>query len=211
MKPAFLALAFLSFFIPAEAPAVEAGDSPLPAGLDIAGHPQRVVSFEDASGNNIVVLTQSDVMTKRAPGSTDVRLASKYLHAYGYRTAPHGFSRQWSVIDYVKDCPDYTGIGADHQADRLTVTDLDGDGIAEVWMAYELWCKGDVSPNTLKVIMVEDGQKHAIRGDTLVNIPGTDPLGGTGIMDARLRGAHKSIRSFAQEYWKNASGGGMAQ
>ena len=209
LKAAFLA-AILLLFGHAGATAA-ASETPLPSLPADAGHTQRVISYDDASGKNIVVLTESDVSTRTAPGSPDVRLASKRLHAYGYLSTPHGFDRQWSVTDHVKDCPEYTSIGVRHQADRLTVTDLDGDGMAEVWMSYELWCKGDVSPNTLKVIMVENGRKHAIRGETLVELPGTAPVGGLGVMDGHFRKAHPAMRSFAREYWKGASGGGMAR
>ena len=57
--------------------------------------------------------------------------------------------------------PAITSIGAMHQPDSVKITDLDGDGLAEVWLAYEMWCKGDVSPSKLKVIMYEGSRKHA--------------------------------------------------
>jgi hypothetical protein len=60
------------------------------------------------------------------------------------------------VNDFIKDC--MVDIDAAFKKNSLKVTDLDKNGIAEIWVMYEMACKGDVSPSDLKIIMYEGKQ-----------------------------------------------------
>jgi hypothetical protein len=84
----------------------------------------------------------------------------------------------------------------------LTITDLDGNGIAESTFLYKLGCRSDVSPDRLKLIMHEGKAKYALRGETL--IPTGDPnkkLGGQKAIDPAFRRAPKVFLDHALLQW----------
>lgn len=70
------------------------------------------------------------------------------------------------ITDFERDCP------VDNQLDLIkdsfTVNDLDKNGYAEIIFLYKTGCKGDVSPSGLKLMVLENGNKAAIRGKTIV-------------------------------------------
>jgi hypothetical protein len=50
------------------------------------------------------------------------------------------------------------------------INDLDHNGIAEIWLMYKIVCHGDVSPCEMKIIIYEEKQKIAMRGENKVQI-----------------------------------------
>lgn len=85
--------------------------------------------------------------------------SSEYFFYY-YRAG----ELQWKIYDYVKECR--FDIRFRFIADAFKVTDLDNDGLNEIWVMYSLSCTSDVSPDNLKLIMYEGDEKYAIRGFT---------------------------------------------
>jgi hypothetical protein len=45
------------------------------------------------------------------------------------------------------------------------LTDLDADGVAEVTVAYGLSCKSDISPDIVKLLILQNGKKYILRGE----------------------------------------------
>ena len=72
--------------------------------------------------------------------------------------------RWWTLTDFERDCR--FDLYAGFLPDGLTITDLDGDGLAESTLLYTLSCRSDVSPARLKLILHEGKAKYAIRGTT---------------------------------------------
>ncbi len=203
-KTAFL---FLMLFA-SPCMALDCGDASFPDPSLVRGNIVRSMRYADQTGENYLVLTETNIARKKTGGTEDAALQSKMLHAYSFRK--EGLQLSWKISDGVYDCPDITGIGAMHQPGSVEITDIDGDGTAEVWLAYELWCKGDVSPSRLKAIMHEGTQKYAIRGETFLHVDGMD-LGGAGIPDPAFSRAPASFRQFAGKYWKRVSRGGKVR
>ncbi|MCR5563909.1 MAG: hypothetical protein K6F46_11205, partial [Desulfovibrio sp.] len=81
------------------------------------------------------------------------------------------------------------------------ITDLDGNGVSEVWITYYVSCHGDVSPDGMKVLMYEGGKKHALRGETFLHVDGMD-MGGSYKADPAFNEAPAPIRRFADELWR---------
>jgi hypothetical protein len=50
--------------------------------------------------------------------------------------------------------------------EALSVTDLDEDGIGEITFAYARACGAQSAPATLKLLMLENGDKYVVRGTT---------------------------------------------
>lgn len=79
------------------------------------------------------------------------------------------------VRDLVDDCP--LDLVAKFVDGASGVTDLDGDGIAEVTYGYQLACRGDVSSATYKLLLVENGKKYILRGTSRLHVDGVPPGG----------------------------------
>ena len=190
MKP--FAIAMLSAFaIAAQAtPAVtQVTVTQLPPGATFKGDFKQAVRWSDAEGDNIVIVsTHSDDGGEY--GSNDDLYAVRYTIADGKAQA------RWNLHDYVHDC------GEDHQATffrgaAVQITDLDSNGTAEVWMAYRLMCRGDISSDTMKVIVYQGAQKYAMRGETR----DAGGQGGSYTFDPAFMEAPKALREFAGKLW----------
>jgi len=190
MKP--LAIALLCVFAVAAqaAPSIKSlTAAQLPAGVSFKGDFKRAVRWTDAEGDNIVVVsTHSDDGGEY--GANDDLYAVRYTIADGKAQA------RWDLRDYVHDC------GVDHQATFLRgaaiqITDLDGNGTAEVWMAYRLMCRGDISSDTMKVIAYQGAQKYAMRGETR----DAGGQGGSYTFDTVFMRAPEAFREFARKLW----------
>jgi len=77
--------------------------------------------------------------------------------------------------DLVEDCP--LDLVATFVDGAFGVTDLDADGIAEVTYGYQLACRGDVSSATYKLLLVENGKKFILRGESRIRLDDA-PSGG---------------------------------
>lgn len=107
----------------------------------------------------------------------------------------------WKVRDFVNDCIVYPELDL---LAPVSVTDLNNNGLAEIWMPYKLSCRGDVSPSDMKIIMYEGKKKHAMRGS--MTVPVTDSrgsfIGGDYKMDDAMKKSHPKIREHALKLWK---------
>ena len=110
----------------------------------------------------------------------------------------------WQVHDFVADCP--LDLGARFIPQALTVTDLDQDGTAEVWLVYRTTCQGNVSPSTQKIILYEGPRKYAVRGTSRIALGGGQHDGGTYTLDAAWAAAPITFRQHAAQLWQQHRG-----
>jgi hypothetical protein len=145
-----------------------------PADLDPSLVPKGIwlhgLVFTDSRGDNSVTFTAVN-KTSKAKGSGEDPQNSRYLLVRHVRDGK--VIRE--VNDKVERCQFDLSLELAQAA--LAVTDLDGDGQAEVTFAYKLACRSDVSPRDLKLLVLEDGAKFILRGSTVVN-DGTGTAGG---------------------------------
>jgi hypothetical protein len=153
---------------PAKVVARPVGDIPAALarrGVRVGGTPVRAVVFNDANGRNLVVLSRRDQPGRPDPSTTPaIPTRTALLYADHFVTS-HGVTRRLRAVrDSDRDC------GADQTADfrpgTPRVADTDGDGIGEVLFAYTLSCSNDVIPLTFKLLVLEDGRKYIVRGQT---------------------------------------------
>ncbi|MCX7877980.1 MAG: hypothetical protein N2510_04975, partial [Ignavibacteria bacterium] len=83
----------------------------------------------------------------------------------------------------------------------LGITDVDNNGTGESTFLYRISCRGDVSPEGLKLIMHEGKNKYAIRGNMLLEFNG-EKLGGEGNPDNAFKNAPEVFLEHAQEMWE---------
>ncbi|HEX7986335.1 MAG TPA: hypothetical protein VF616_22630 [Duganella sp.] len=126
------------------------------------------------------------------------------LHATYFTRDQTRWRQEWIIRDGV-DCP---GLDADASFFPAagSFTDLNHDGRMEVTVSYRTFCGGGVDPYTVKVILRDGSTKLAIRGESLVRIPGQPPFGGTHQYDkALLSPAYAAYKQHLDQIWKVVS------
>ncbi len=165
----------------------------------IQGEVIRSVPYHDDSGAHRVVLTHSGFIQSRPdPRDPDMIAVSAALRAYDFSAGPYGKHQNWRMRDFVNRCTE--SATAEFSADSPIITDVDRNGYSEVWLVYYTGCRGDVGPDTMKIIMYEAGIKHALRGTTFVHVDGMDQ-GGSFREDETFASASPEIRRFGLDLW----------
>ena len=135
--------------------------------------------------------------------SEDVEDLSASLKMKVTRTDSKG-KDLWTVRDFVNDCeapatPELLLTTPVHS------TDLDGNGLDEIWMMYRLTCRTEAFPRDIKIIMYEGKTKYAVRGKTDVHlVPGMcESSGDCGHfkLDSNMRNAKPAIKKYAMKLW----------
>lgn len=126
---------------------------------------------------------------------------NKEFYIYYYIVQNGETNLMWKINDFVKDCE--FDLETHFINEALTVTDLDENGIKEIWTMYRFGCKSDVSPWPLKLIMYEGNEKYAIRGETRdyaqsYNKEEDSPKK----TDVKLKNADGRILEYALNLWK---------
>ncbi|WP_345334282.1 M949_RS01915 family surface polysaccharide biosynthesis protein [Mucilaginibacter defluvii] len=197
-------LVFLSVFLIAQQSMAQVKSNnvtaaQLPKGMKFEGKFVKAIRFTDAGGEHLVLATETGETQSKANSDGDYREAA--LHVYEFKQSNGAWVKGWVVNDFVKECP--VDITAAFIKNAIRVTDLDNNGEAEVWLMYKTACHGDVSPSDLKVIMYEAGKKYAMRGQSLVKMPGGEAEGGNYVFDGAFNTGAKVFKQFAQKLWNN--------
>lgn len=167
------------------------------AGIQIAT-PGKVIlgkSVHDSLGEHLLVLTEKS--TRSPNGRIErIELAAAYYDRTGDK-----WTANWVIRDGV-NCPGLDS-AASFFPDATRITDLDGDGRAEVTVAYKTFCGGGIDPSTVKVILRQGKQKFAIRGESLIKFKGQEPMGGTYNADKALLATDKEeFRRHMEKVWQ---------
>lgn len=165
----------------------------------VKGQFKQGFRWNDLNGENYLILTETGAFEtgSRKPHQDVDSDRDAELYAYRFVNVNGRFSQAWRVTDFVRTCP------LDTIAEFLPateITDLDNDGLAEVWVMYKTACRSDVRPATLKLIMYENRQKYAMRGTTRIALPDFSD-GGNQTPDASLR-ANRTFLRHAERKWK---------
>ncbi len=196
-------LVFLSFLLLITIPVIaqkkiaytQVDKNKLPADIMYKGDLKSAVKWTDQLGEHILITTETGIFNS---GNEDERNAE--LYAMEYHINKNTSTQSWKVTDYVKNCS--VDLEASFVKNSLEITDLNQDGIAEVWLVYTTVCHGDVSPSDLKIIMVEDTKKYGIRGQTRIKLSANEYLGGEYKFDNAFKDGPASFRNFAMSKWK---------
>jgi len=170
----------------------------IPEKIKYVGKLAKAIRWRDKTGDNIVVLTTTTTQSKNAP---DEGHSDRALYAYHYLILDDSIRQTWRIYDYVKECMvDMFLYFVDNTFD---VTDLNTDGIAEVWIMYKVSCQGDVSPVPMKIIMYENDKKFAVRGTTQTGekLSETKYYGGEYTFDKAFKNGPVQFRQYAQKLW----------
>lgn len=157
-------------------------------------------AWRDQNGKNLMIFC------KKQTEDVSIPARSTYLHAYHYANANGEYKLVREVKDFYEDCDvvDHT----DFQTDYITLSDIDNDDYAEITFTYRTGCNGDPTPVTQKLIMLEDGEKYAIRGTTLIDKKkfgfGEGTFGGETNVGGSFDSAPDGFLDFAKKIWEKA-------
>ncbi|NJO90540.1 MAG: hypothetical protein HC831_17445 [Chloroflexia bacterium] len=177
----------------------------LPNFIKYEGKIVNAVKWTDNLGENIVITTETGIYeSKKFKHENDGGDAE--IFAYHFIIENNNAKQTWKVYDYISDCP--VDIVAEFIDNTFQITDLDNNGVAEIWLMYKTVCHGDVSPSDMKIIMYEGQQKFAIRGENKV-MHGIDDdgnemyMGGEYKIDKAFSDGPKVFLDFAKKLWDN--------
>jgi hypothetical protein len=139
-------------------------ESELPKGVKAPTGFQKALSWSDKNGGNILIFSSRESTRTIA----DVEVRSVYLNVEHVAVAGAKTKQLRLVRDKVEDC-DFD-LTAEFIDQATQVTDLDNDGVSEVTFAYWIACRSDVSPLTIKLLVLENGQKYILRGNSVVPV-----------------------------------------
>lgn len=170
----------------------------LPFDIKVEGKIKHAVRWTDTTGDNIVVASETGIYnSNKFKHEEDGRDAE--LFAYHFTVANEVAKQTWRVYDFISDCP--LDIEAAFLENTFQVTDLNKDGVAEIWLMYKTVCHGDVSPCDMKIVMYEGRQKFAIRGRNKVKFSETQFEGGDYKVDNAFAMGPAKFLSFAKQLW----------
>lgn len=146
--------------------------------------------WNDKNGENMVIITETPVLEQ-----------SGYKELFGYHYINNNGETKllWNIHDYIEECP--VDITLKYIDNSLTITDLNNNGIAESSFLYRMSCKGDVSPDDMKLLMHEGETKYAIRGQMKLTIKGEGTYGGEMKIDPSFDKAPKEFLDYAKDRW----------
>ncbi len=175
------------------------GDAPAPAGLSYQGTLAVHASWRDSLGENHVLISETDITYQQVEGD-EFEVGQKELFVQAYQQADGAASPSllWSASDKVDNCE--LDLSLSLIRNSVTVTDLDQDGLAEFTFMYQKSCKGDVSPDDLRLLMMEGEQRYEITGVMGLKMEGTDMSPVTEV-GASFRTAPAAFLTHAQTIW----------
>lgn len=171
--------------------------SSLPISVKYAGHIINAIAWTDSLGLNFVVTSETGRIYSKVQDEGD--LFNAYLYAYHYAIKNDSCKLIWHIYDFNKDCD--LDLDLYFIDKTFAVTDLDKNGIAEVWVMYKNSCHGDVSPVPTKIIMYEGTKKYALRGESRVKISATDYVGGSYTLDENFKAGPAIFRQYSEKLW----------
>lgn len=124
----------------------------LPLNINVEGKVKTAVRWTDNLEDNIVITSETGIyQSKKVKHPNDG--ADAELFAFHFIVSKNEAKQTWKVYDFINDCP--VDIEATFIKNTFQVTDLNKDGIAEIWLMYKTVCHGDVSPSNMKIIMYQ--------------------------------------------------------
>ncbi|MFN5319740.1 MAG: M949_RS01915 family surface polysaccharide biosynthesis protein [Bacteroidia bacterium] len=174
----------------------------IPAELKFKGKIKEAINYKDKNGEHIVITTETGVYTSK---NDENGFSNAELYAYRYTINNGTYNQTMRVNDFVYDCP--LDIQAKFVENTFQITDLNNNGIAEIWVMYVTYCRSDMSPGTMKIIMYEGDTKYAIRGENKILVSDMNGrkeyLGGKYTADKEIKNGPKEFLEFGIKLWED--------
>lgn len=167
-----------------------------PKAIRYEGTINTAVSWLDSLGKNFIIVSETGIISSKITPDW----ISAELYAYHFIiTNTDSIKQTWKVFDFIKDCP--LDIEANFIKNTFQITDLNNNGIAEIWLMYKTICHSNASPCDMKIIMYEDQKKHVIKGKSKIKITDTIYEGGEYLIDEAFSNGPVSFKYYAKALW----------
>ena len=168
----------------------------IPIEIKYNGKIKSAITWNDKLGKNFVLTCETgEFETKNSENNG----RDSQIYAYHFILSKNIIKQNWIIYDYIKDCP--VDIEASFLKNTLYITDLNNDGIGEIWIMYKIVCHGDVSPCEMKIIMYQGKQKLAMRGQNRVKVSDKEYYGGNYTFDKAFNEAPNYYKDYAKKLW----------
>ena len=134
-KIVFIILLALSVQANAQIKATHLQKSDLPDWITSFGKFVDAISYNDKEGEHIVVIAETGIYSQK-----EDQFRSGKLYAVNYLKKGNVTAPEWKLYDFITDCP--VDVTVRYIPNTFAVTDLDHNGIAEVWVMYRTACRG---------------------------------------------------------------------
>lgn len=151
---------------------------------------QKSVSWTDKNGQQIFLIASAE----QSKGGGMFRAIRATREGDGSWTTTREFK------ELVNEC-EFDLVMTPILDEKLSLTDLNKDGIGEVTFGWIADCTSDVSPNNYKILMSDGEEKYAIRGNTKVNPGNGEYLGGDQKVDPSFEKAPAGFLDHAKKVW----------
>jgi len=168
--------------------------SQLPAAFTMDKSVKKAFQWKDAAGTHSLIFSETGAIPDGKTVSGNRKAEITAFHFLNQNPFP-----SWKIYDFETECP--VDVEAFFITEAIEATDLDQDGHAEIWIVYKTTCRGDISGRAMKIIMYENGVKHALRGfEKIITPEGT--FDGGSKFDAAFAKASEPMRDFAAKKWE---------
>ena len=180
------------------------------------------VSYEDNLGINYIIQTETNLLTPKSA----VEAAEKYelinvngrvdtirnieanyrikgLFVYHYVQNNDSVKLLWKNLDNMKDCS-YENLTAEYLTKPL-ITDKDNNGLAEVWLVYQLGCRENKEIGLgMKLVMYQGDKSYTIRGIRQTKAEKSQEDSKDLVKaDDSFKELSQTIRDYAMELWNS--------
>ncbi len=168
---------------------------------DIEGDLLYGYKWKDKAGYNLLIFTRETAFEPWEGEDIEADMGNNFVYLKAYHFA--GTEDNYSLIKLVQD-GELEGCGnppfeleCDFYEESISITDLDEDGYAEATFMYFVLCTSELIPVPTKLIMLENGEKYTIKGNSYIKFFDT---GGEKKVD--FANADKKLLDFANKTWE---------
>jgi len=174
----------------------------IPVGIRYMGNLVEAYKYADNTGENIVITAETKVTTNEVEGGDF--LSNKALYAHRFLKKNGKWEEVWKVYDMEFECMNYPV--AEFVKGALSITDIDNNGTAEIWLMYLKSCRGDVSPNSMFLRMYDNKDVYTMTGESKLSLPAEYgvAMGGKYTLDKKFlnKKTPPAFVDFAKSLWK---------
>jgi len=135
----------------------------------IEGNFKYGYKWKDKAGYNLLIFTREEKFVPWPDAEYD-NMGDNFVYLKAYHFS--GTEDNYSLVRLVQD-GELEGCGnppsrldCDFFDESISITDLDKDGYAEATFMYYVLCASGITPVPTKLMMLENGEKYAIRGNS---------------------------------------------
>lgn len=163
----------------------------------------KQLHFRDVDGEGLLLLSRE---TGSRPGDDDVDIDQVILVAQLYRRK--GADAEWASAWRQPELVECEGLDlvAQFYPDLSAVSDLDGDGHAELSFATDTFCGGGVDAHALHVELRQGEQRYVAEGPSLLPVGTPEPEDGVASFSPAAASMPAPIRARLEQDWDKIKG-----